>query len=164
MVGNIEEGRPNLGDMTYVSMYRLMQFTLRDALVTEFGPEKADTVFFQAGKRAGEEFAGNIVRQTTDFNEFIADLQKKLKEYKVGILKVETADMENNVFSLSVAEDLDCSGLPVCQETICAFDEGFLAGIFEYHVGAAFYVKEIDCWGTGSRVCRFRVEQHKDVE
>jgi hypothetical protein len=30
MLGNLAEGRPNLGLTTDVSVYRLMQFTLRD--------------------------------------------------------------------------------------------------------------------------------------
>ena len=35
MIGNIEEGRPNLGSTIDLSVYRLMQFTLRDVLIKE---------------------------------------------------------------------------------------------------------------------------------
>ena len=55
MLGDIEEGRPNLGPMVHAAVYRLMQFTLRDIIIRDFGVEKADKVFFEAGKKAGEE-------------------------------------------------------------------------------------------------------------
>lgn len=42
MLGNVDEGRPNLGLTTDVSVYRLMQFTLRDALIKEYDVETAD--------------------------------------------------------------------------------------------------------------------------
>ncbi len=35
MLGDIETGRPNLGPMVHVAVYRLMQFTLRDMLIRD---------------------------------------------------------------------------------------------------------------------------------
>ena len=60
-------------------------------------------------------------------------------------------------FTLTVSEDLDCSGLPIYGETVCNYDEGFIAGIFYVYTGKEFNVKEIDCWSTGDRTCRFTV-------
>jgi len=62
-------------------------------------------------------------------------------------------------FTLTVAEDLDCSGLPVFQETICTYDEGFISGLLSEYTGREFDVKEVDCWCSGDRVCRFDVKQ-----
>ena len=42
MLGNVNEGRPNLGDTTSVEVYRLMQFVLRDILIRDYGVEKTD--------------------------------------------------------------------------------------------------------------------------
>ena len=39
MLGRVQEGRPNLGTTTDVSVYRLMQFTLRDVLIRAYGVE-----------------------------------------------------------------------------------------------------------------------------
>jgi len=55
-LGNIEEGRPNLGTSTSLLAYRLMQFTLRDVLIKEYNPETAARIFRQAGALAGSEF------------------------------------------------------------------------------------------------------------
>ena len=158
MLGDIEEGRPNLGPLVHVSVYRLMQFTLRDILIREFGVEKADDIFFEAGKKAGEEYYNNVLTDVSDLNSLFADLQRTLKELSIGIFRVESADHERGSFVVTVAEDLDCSGIPVCSEEICTYDEGFIAGVLLAYSGKDFSVKEVDCWCSGSRVCRFTVD------
>jgi len=157
MIGDVQKGRPNLGSQTDVGVYRLMQFTLRDTLIREFGHEKADNLFYQAGKNAGIAFCRKLLPEKVDFNQFIGALQEQLKNLKIGILRMEKADMETLHFTLTVAEDLDCSGLPLCNETICTYDEGFISGLFFAYTGRAFTVREVDCWCSGDRVCRFDV-------
>jgi predicted hydrocarbon binding protein len=94
-----------------------------------------------------------------DFDRFISQLQRVLKEQAIGILRIEKVDMESMKFTLTVAEDLDCSGLPSVGEVVCQYDEGFIAGILEAYTGKSFYAKEIDCWASGGRICRFDVWQ-----
>jgi len=155
MLGDIDEGRPNLGQTTSVAVYRLMQFTLRDAMIKELGVENTDTIFFEAGKRAGTEFYEHLLTKDQSFSQFVNELQNVLKDLKVGVLRIEKSDLEHNAFTLTVAEDLDCSGLPVCEEQICTYDEGFIAGLLESQTNRPFAVKEVDCWCSGDRVCRF---------
>ncbi len=157
MLGKVQEGRPNLGSTTDVSVYRLMQFTLRDVLIKEFGVEAADRIFYEAGRTAGRHFYGNLITKKDSFNDFVANLQDVLRELRIGILRVEKADLDGLRFTLTVAEDLDCSGLPMCNETICTYDEGFIGGLLLAHTGKEFKVKEVDCWCSGDRVCRFSV-------
>ena len=45
--------------------------------------------------------------------------------------------------------------LPVTNETVCNYDEGFIAGILEAYTGKKYDVREVDCWASGDRVCRF---------
>lgn len=158
MIGDIDSGRPNLGPTMNVAVYRLMQFTLRDVLIREYGTEAADRIFYESGWLAGREFCKEFVDRDNDFDGFIEQVQELLMTLKVGIMRIEKADMDRMRFTLTVAEDLDCSGLPECDETICTYDEGFLHGLFTEYTGKEFDVKEIDCWCSGDRVCRFRVE------
>jgi hypothetical protein len=144
--------------MVHVAVYRLMQFTLRDILVRDFGVENADRTFFEAGKKAGEAYCENILTEKKDLDGLFADVQRTMKELGIGIFRVELADYERNSFVVTVAEDLDCSGIPVCSEEICIYDEGFIAGLLLAYSGKDFRVKEVDCWGSGSRVCRFTVD------
>ena len=157
MLGDIKEGRPNLGPMTHVSVYRLMQFTLRDILIRDFGVEKADRAFFEAGKKAGQEYCKNVLTEKKDLTAFFANIQSTMKELGIGIFRVESADFEKGNFVVTVDEDLDCSGIPLCSEEICTYDEGFIAGLLLAYSGKDFKVKEVDCWGSGGRVCRFTV-------
>lgn len=157
MLGNIAEGRPNLGSSMDVAVYRLMQFTLRDAIIQEYGTKAADRLYYKAGELAGRELFKNLIKNKTDFDAFIKELQELLTALKIGILRIEKADTEKMEFTLTVAEDLDCSGLPVCEETICTYDEGFISGLLLEFSGKKFSVKEVDCWCSGDRVCRFDV-------
>ena len=158
MLGQIDLGRPNLGFKTDVAVYRLMQFTLRDVLIRQYGVEAADKVFYAAGETAGRHFYENLITKRESFGDFVAELQEVLKERGIGILRVEKGDLEKLTFTLTVAEDLDCSGLPTCGEQICTYDEGFISGLFFAHTGKQFEVKEVDCWCSGDRVCRFEVK------
>jgi predicted hydrocarbon binding protein len=158
MIGDIAEGRPNLGNTMDVSVYRLMQFTLRDVIIQKYDSKTADKIFYEAGQLAGKTFCSQLMNKENDFNDFIAELQEKLKLLKIGILRVEKADLESMHFTLTVAEDLDCSGLPVCDEEICTYDEGFINGVLGEYTGNNFEVKEVDCWCSGDRVCRFDVQ------
>jgi predicted hydrocarbon binding protein len=155
MLGDIEAGRPNLGPMMHLSVYRLMQYTLRDVLIRDFGVQTADRLFFEAGKKAGEEFCRHLLPATQDINGFVAGVQRAMKELGVAIFRVESADYGKGSFVITLAEDLDCSGLPVCDEQICVYDEGFIAGLLQGYSGQEFNVKEVDCWGSGDRICRF---------
>jgi len=155
LIGDIQLGRPNLGPTTRIEVYRLMQFVFRDVLELRFGTEVTDDLFFEAGKLAGTEFYKKFCAGITDLNEFFSALQKLLLELRMGILRVESADTESGAFVFTVSEDLDCSGLPELDFEVCVYDEGFIAGLLENFTGKKFTVKEIDCWCTGDRTCRF---------
>ncbi len=157
-IGDIDLGRPNLGQLTTVAVYRLMQYTLKDVLEKEYGTEQANKLFVDAGRIAGVEFCNNILDVKLPFNEFVAQLHEKLIELTIGIMKIEKSDLEKLSFVLTVSEDLDCSGLPITGNTVCDYDEGFIEGIFNTYTGKEFVVKEVDCWSTGDRTCRFTVD------
>lgn len=158
LLGDIALGRPNLGQYTRLEVYRLMQFCFRDVMEKEFGTEKADKIFYDAGKLAGTQFYGNALEKVADFDDFIKQLQFSLKEMGIGIFRVEKSDIEKGNFVFTVSEDLDCSGLPELEYEICTYDEGFIAGLLESFTGKQFTVKEVDCWCTGDRTCRFSAD------
>jgi predicted hydrocarbon binding protein len=158
LLGDISAGRPNLGNNTRLEVYRLMQFTLRDVLEKSVGTEEADRIFYESGKLAGVNFYRNLVGECADLDEFVRKLQSLLKDMSIGILRVEKADPSQGKFVLTVSEDLDCSGLPELDYVICTYDEGFISGLMESFTSKKFVVKEVDCWCTGDRTCRFTAE------
>jgi predicted hydrocarbon binding protein len=157
-LGDISLGRPKLGPTTHVAVYRLMQYTMRDILGKRLGEEQANQIFIDAGFKAGVEFCTNVLDRSLGFNEFIANLADNLLTLGIGILRVEKADMEKMSFVITVSEDLDCSGLPFSGVAFCDYDEGFISGIMHAYTQKNFHVREVDCWGTGERTCRFSVE------
>ncbi len=155
-LGDIKEGREDLGEEMPVIVYRLMQFTMLDVLSKAFGEEQANDYFRQAGFLAGGEFVKNVMDLEVEFNTFLANLQRILLEFSIGILRLESYDDSTGEIVLTVAQDLDCSGLPITNESVCSYDEGFIAGILEVYTGKKYNVREIDCWASGGRICRFR--------
>jgi len=154
-LGDIKTGRGALGEEMPVLVYRLMQYTMLDVLSTEYGSDRANEFFRAAGYLAGIEFAKYNLNLKVDFSTFISELQEKLKELKIGILRIENFNGEDGSLVLTIGEDLDCSGLPITNETVCIYDEGFISGIIESYTGKKYDVREIDCWASGDRVCRF---------
>ena len=154
-LGDVAEGRGDLGEDMPVIVYRLMQFTMLDVLSKAHGVDKANEYFRDAGFLAGTEFAKNVLDLRVGFDAFVADLQKALKDLKVGILRVEIFEADTGRLVLTVEQDLDCSGLPITNENVCVYDEGFISGILKAYTGNTYDVREVDCWASGDRVCRF---------
>jgi predicted hydrocarbon binding protein len=159
LLGDIELGRPNLGDTTRVEVYRLMQFAFRDVAESLLGTDATDKIFFEAGMLAGREFYKHMLSSdVSSLKDFVTRLQTLMKDFGIGILRIEDMDMEKGELTLTVSEDLDCSGLPESGYEICVYDEGFISGLLESFTGISFTVKEIDCWSTGDRTCRFHAK------
>ena len=153
-----EKSRSNLGEMLPVLVYRMLEYSLKDELVSRLGKDAQIDIFRKAGQRSGEYFARNMLHLDQPLNQFISELQAILQELKIGVLRIESVDEETGRIILTVSEDADCSGLPVLGETVCNYDEGFLSGILSVYTGKPYSAIEIDCWATGDRVCRFRAE------
>lgn len=155
-LGDIKEGRSDLGEDVPVLVYRLLEYSMNHVLAAEYGVDRANELFRKAGYLAGSEFSKNMLDLTVDLDTFVSQLQQALSDLKIGILRIESMDEKDGTIILTVAQDLDCSGLPPTNEIVCNFDEGFLAGILESYTKKPYLVHEIDCWASGDHVCRFR--------
>lgn len=155
-----EGSRGNLGEELPVIVYRLLEYSLKDELIERFGKETQIDIFRQAGRKAGEYFAKKMLDMEQPLDQFVSQLQAKMQKLKIGVLRIEDVDEESGRIILTVAEDADCSGLPVLGETVCNYDEGFISGILSLYSGKQYTAVEVDCWATGDRVCRF----HANVE
>jgi uncharacterized protein len=137
---------------------------LKAVLAQKLGPKETKEIFINAGRLAGEEFCRNILDTNLELDKFLVDLTKKLSDWKIGVLEIEDIQTDTLEMTLTVAEDLDCSGLPVSDQTWCDYDEGFLAGILKAYSGKDFHVAEFACWALGDRVCRFKITVMNQTE
>ena len=93
-LGDVKEGRELLGEQMPVLVYRLLEYSMNDVLFQNFGIEKTDELFRQAGYKVGSEFAKNMLDLNGDEGTFVANLAKTLEDLKIGILRMEEADFE----------------------------------------------------------------------
>jgi predicted hydrocarbon binding protein len=160
LLGDLQDGRPNLGPQVDLDLYRLMQFTVRDILEERYGADEADSIFYAAGKKAGAEFYQHFIHPVGSVEEFVSKTQEVLREKKIGVMRVEEAMLEGEGrVMLTIDEDLDCSGLPELDYETCVYDEGFVSALFENFSMKKWSAKEVDCWTTGARTCRFLVTE-----
>jgi len=155
---DINRARPNLGPNTRIEAYRLFQFTLRDVLEQHYGTETADALFREAGVMAGKAFFDRFLSGSKDTLGLVSKIEDIFGSLGIGIFRVESAKDDNSHFVFTVDEDLDCSGLPDIADVVCIYDEGFIQGVLESFSGQKFSVREIDCWCTGARTCRFEAK------
>lgn len=139
-----------------VLVYRLMEYSLKYVLQTNIGDIKTVYCFREAGRLAGYEFAMNVLHLEQDFTDFFHELKTKMRELKIGNMDLEMYDQENGTITITIRNDLDCSGIEHENEALCRYDEGFLAGIMKAYSGDHYNFEEIDCWGHGNTLCRFK--------
>jgi predicted hydrocarbon binding protein len=147
--------------MVDLDMYRLMQFTMRDVLEERFGSDAADEMFYAAGKLAGAVFYEQHIQPVSSVEEFVGKTQRILRDKRVGVLRLEETLLDQGRVTLTIDEDLDCSGLPEIDYETCVYDEGFISALFESFTHGKWKAEEIDCWCTGARTCRFLVTQEE---
>ncbi|MDL2229389.1 4-vinyl reductase [Treponema sp. OttesenSCG-928-L16] len=158
---DMQVARPSLGPSTRIEVYRLFQFTLRDILEERYGTEETDNIFREAGVLAGKEFYKKFLSDAKDVGSLATKINESFNKLGIGIFRVEQANAGEKRFIFTVDEDLDCSGMPDTSDVICVYDEGLIKGILDSFTGADFDVREIDCWCTGSRTCRFEAKGKK---
>lgn len=156
LVRNVKKGREHLGTEIPVEVYRLLENTMWFVLSERYGQEECAEIMKAAGRMAGSRFAKYELDTNLGFNEFIAELQQKMKEKKIGILRIEDVTEEQKIcITLTISEDVDCSGSENIGEAICNYDEGFMEGIFSEYAKRPFSVRKIDRWPKGDWVSRF---------
>ncbi len=75
-----ESSRGNLGADVPVLVYRMLEYSLKDALIDRFGKEVQIELFRKAGRTAGEYFARHFLDLSLPLNQFVGELQAKMQE------------------------------------------------------------------------------------
>ena len=97
-------------------VYRLLEYSLKEELIGQFGKEKQIEIFRNAGRKAGEYFAKKMLNLDQPLDQFVSELQSKMQELKIGVLRIEKVDEESGKIILNVSEDADCSSFSVKEE------------------------------------------------
>lgn len=74
--------RGNLGEELPVMVYRLLEYSLKEELIGQFGKEKQIEIFRNAGRKAGEYFAKKMLNLDQPLDQFVSELQSKMQELR----------------------------------------------------------------------------------
>ena len=133
--GDSEIECEDMNERMPVLFYRLMQCTILSVLSRIYGLEQANNYFRQAGLLAGSEFAKNALDLTAETNKFFSDLQKTLRDSKIGILSIEDFGHGMGSIVFTAEQELGCERAAVTNSNMSAYDEGFIAGILDAYEG-----------------------------
>lgn len=160
-IGNLDSGRPNLGLLMPVFMFRFFFLSTQEKLKEKFGQLETDKILYDAGFSAGNEFCENFVSYENDVKNFLVSLQTAFKEQRIAILQLENMDLNSLYFEVSMSEDVDCSGAQHEGRYVCSMCEGFLSGIFSFYFKRIFDSKELDSWTSDIPKCTFEIKPKK---
>lgn len=150
--------RKELGPTTSVEMFRIVRTCLVDTIGIFMGEEVGNDAIYGSGKVAGHEIYQNFLKDVKELNELVTKVTDLLKALKVGLLRVDKADVEKGELLITVDECASCAGVPDIGKPICHFEGGIIAGILEEFTGKEVEAKEIKCWAMGSGTCQFEVK------
>jgi hypothetical protein len=103
---------------------------------------KEDTDYLRKeGYSAGVEFSNNIMDMVILPDDSINTLQKKLHDYKINVLRMESYDIDTGNITISFEHEIDFNKLQLSNNDLCSFNEGFVAGILEVYTGRKYDVQ-----------------------
>ena len=155
IIGDLQKGRPTLGNTMPVAVYRLMLYSIRAELMDRFGKDEANCILYHSGELAGKTIYLNFMSNVKNESELYISIEKLFLGARIGKFKVKKSN-EKGELMFSMSEDLDCSGLAPDGETKCSIDEGIISGILSSYHKKPYITKEVGCWGTGEKSCFFK--------
>ena len=140
IVNALQIHRPDLGDFTGVSLYRLFRLVaMEDIMGTG-----ASAISYYAGKKLG------LSLQFTKVDDFLA----LCDQLKIG--RIEIPVLTDDYIHVDVYECVTCSGLSPVGRCLCHFEGGLIAGAVEGILGKKVQAKEVSCiGGLGDETCGF---------
>ncbi len=140
IVNALQINRPEMGDFTGVSLYRLFRLVAMEDIMGM----GASAISYYAGKKLG------IAMQFKQVDDFLALCQ----QLKIG--RIEIPVLTNDFIHVDVYECVTCSGLTPVGRCLCHFEGGLIAGAVEGILGKKVQAKEVTCiGGLGDESCGF---------
>ncbi len=129
------------------SLFRTMRY------ITEAMGIDAKPALRLTGREIGKELAKQI--KATAPKDLLKELANFWETHRMGHLVLTRAELP---YEIVIENCYECGGMPDVGTTLCSLDEGLISAILDEKLGVKSTVKELECWGTGYRHCRFTVE------
>lgn len=109
-------------------------------------------VLKSTGRQIGTEVAETM--KSDSLEDLINEIGKFWRDHRLGKMRTQVKEKDATLF---IEDCYNCSDMPNVEKPLCSLDEGMLEGILEGRLGVKADAKEIECWGTGAKHCRFKV-------
>lgn len=139
-IGDIDRARVTLGSDVPIGVYRLMFYTMTDALVGNIGAIQTRHIFREAGRLAGSEFVFYSLLLEDPPDAFFASLEEAFARLKIGALRVERYDPATGEVAFTLEQGLT-AGLPSSGGLAHHFDEGMLTGVMESYTDKTYFLE-----------------------
>ncbi|MGM5487554.1 MAG: V4R domain-containing protein [Nanobdellota archaeon] len=164
MLGDVNQ-RATLGNETSLVTYRLVRLIAMNLLEQQGGETttgEADNQVYETGTMLGALIYRGLIKSADNLEDFATKVSNLLKDLKIGILTMEEADTEGELYlRLRVDECCSCSGTPNAGKPICHMEGGLISGLVGEFLHQGVQTKEIKCWGLGDKTCVFEVTPAK---
>ena len=110
----------------------------------------------EIGYQLGVEFSKILRTNSTDLDRIIEEMGCYWVKHAIG--EIRWADRENMLVEMKYCSDCFSRGYGAGY-TLCPFKEGLLKAVLEEKTGNKFEVLEMECCGTQSNNCLFKVER-----
>lgn len=158
-LGDPAAGRPNLGETTSVTIFRVVRnLAMGNALKTLVGEDRANEFLYHSGQTVGAALHNKLLTDVTDLNVFVEKVTTLLEDLGVGRLSIVQAKPDKGLFELKVDECVSCAGVGNLGKVLCYFEAGVISGLLGAFTGKKVRVDETKCWGKGDTTCQFKAK------
>ncbi|MHA1272370.1 MAG: V4R domain-containing protein [Promethearchaeota archaeon] len=114
---------------------------------------KGAIILYDIGTIIGKQIVGILKSNSTE--ELIAELSNFWKKHNFG--EIDEVQIIGQQINFKVYDCFECKHYSNINMTVCRFDEGVISEILTQKLKKKYYVKEIQCFGTGKNYCEFLV-------
>jgi predicted hydrocarbon binding protein len=114
-------------------------------------------LWYEAGKHAGSEFSGNLVRLGMEFEELPAALEEFFTKGGWGKIQVDVDFMKKEAL-VTIRNSVAARGIEA-KESVCHSIRGFIAGVCDVIFHGLTVCLETKCIAKGDPYCEFLVKR-----
>lgn len=118
-------------------------------------------VWLEAGRQAGREFAGDLVRLRMEFEELPDMLEKFFTQGGWGKIQADV-DFSRKEALVTIINSATARQIE-SKEPVCHFIRGFIAGVCDTMFHGITECAETKCLAKGDPFCEFQVKKKNDL-
>lgn len=154
-VGDVYSGRKRLGPYVSLTHYRGLTIGFTQYMQNRLG-QMGDAILYTVGRLTAQAAMSQIMAEFPDRETALRRIFDEIRAN--GIAIPEVLHRTEDRIQVRLHENVTSAGVMPSGRTICHYQAGMLAGIFEALLGTRVLSAEKNCWGLGDRFCEFQLD------